>query len=129
MPGKAAARVGDKMKQDAPHCHAPIHPAAPVPTPVAHPALPLDILPPCSTNVKIDKKGAARQTDKSKPCMLASCVPGGPGMISMGSATVKINMLAAARAGDMTSHVSCVAPIPSPVGKILPPCSNTVKIG
>ena len=50
-------------------------------TPAAHPALPLDIIPPCSPNVKYDNKAAARQTDMSKPCMLASCVPGGPGMI------------------------------------------------
>ncbi|MGE3164083.1 MAG: PAAR domain-containing protein [Planctomycetota bacterium] len=129
MAAKAAARVGDKMKQDAPHCHAPIHPAAPTPTPVAHPALPLDIMPPGSTNVKIDKKAAARMTDKSKPCMLPSCVPAGPGMIAKASGTVKINMLGAARAGDMTSHPACAAPIPSPVGKILPPCSSTVKFG
>lgn len=129
MGAKAAARVGDKIKQMAPHCHAPIHPAAPVPTPTPHGALPLDILPPCSTNVKIDKKGAARQTDKSKPCMLPSCVPAGPGMIVKASTSVKINMLGAARAGDMTAHVSCVAPIPSPTGKVQPPCSNTVKFG
>ena len=32
--------MGDMVKQDAPHCHAPIHPAALVPTPVPHPALP-----------------------------------------------------------------------------------------
>lgn len=124
-----AARQGDMMKQDAPHCHAPIHPAAPVPTPVPHPALPLTIIPPCSTNVKVNSKGAARQTDKSKPCMLPSCVPAGPGMIAKASMTVKINMLGAAREGDMTSHVACVAPIPSPVGKVIAPCSTNVKIG
>ena len=27
-----AAAQGDMMKQDAPHCHAPIHPPGPVPT-------------------------------------------------------------------------------------------------
>jgi len=129
MGGKAAARVGDKMKQDAPHCHAPIHPAAPTPTPAAHPALPLDIMPPGSTNVKVDKKAAARQTDKSKPCMLASCVPAGPGMIAKASMTVKINMLGAAREGDLSAHPACVAPIPSPTGKILAFCSQTVKMG
>jgi len=129
VPVKAAARVGDKVKQDAPHCHAPIHPAAPTPTPVAHPPLPADILPPGSLNTKIDKKAAARMSDKSKPCMLPSCVPAGPGMISKGSTNVKINMLAAARDGDMTAHTSCVAPIPSPTGKIIPMCSQTVKMG
>ncbi|MGA2496122.1 MAG: PAAR domain-containing protein [Tepidisphaeraceae bacterium] len=127
--GKAAARVGDMMKQMAPHCHAPIHPAAPVPTPVAHPALPLAIIPPGSVTTKIDNMPAARQTDKSAPCSLPSCVPAGPGMISMGSATVKIDMLGAARMGDPTAHASCVAPIPSPTGQIQPPCSATVKIG
>lgn len=129
MGGKKAARVGDKIKQTAPHCHAPIHPAAPTPTPVAHPALPLDILPPGSTNVKMDRKAAARMTDKSKPCMLPSCTPAGPGMIAKGSTSVNINMLGAARAGDMTAHTSCVAPIPSPTGKIMPMCSDTVKVG
>ena len=39
--GNPAARLGDMMKQDTPHCHAPIHPPAPTPTPVPHPALPL----------------------------------------------------------------------------------------
>jgi len=133
MPGKPAARAGDKIKQDAPHCHAPIHPPAPTPTPAPHPALPLDIIPPCSPNVKIDKKAAARQSDMSKPCMLPTCVPGGPGMISKASMTVKINMLGAAREGDLTAHTSCVlvppAGAPSPTGKIVLPCSSTVKIG
>ena len=126
--GKAAARVGDMMKQDAPHCHAPIHPPAPVPTPVAHPALPLTIVKGAST-VTIGKKPAARVSDTSVPCTLPGCVPGGPGMVAVGSATVFIEKLPAARVGDMTSHTSCVAPIPSPVGKILPPGCPTVLIG
>jgi hypothetical protein len=29
----------------------------------------------------------------------------------------------------VTSHPACVAPIPSPTGKIMPPCSATVMIG
>ena len=29
-----AARMGDQVLQDSPHCHAPIHPAAPTPTAV-----------------------------------------------------------------------------------------------
>ena len=89
--GSPAARVGDQVLQDAPHCHAPIHPAAPVPTPVPHPALPLAII-----------KGA--------PNVLIGGQP-------------------AARVSDMTAHASCVAPIPSPVGKILPPGCPTVLIG
>jgi len=46
-----------------------------------------------------------------------------------GSATVMICGLPAARVGDMTSHPSCVAPIPSPVGQIMPPGCPTVMIG
>lgn len=124
-----AARVGDKMLQTAPHCHAPIHPPAPTPTPAPHPALPLDIMPPGAATVTIGGAAAARMSDMSKPCSLPTCAPGGPGMISKGSATVTIMKLAAARAGDDTAHTSCVAPIPSPTGKIMPPCCTTVIIG
>lgn len=126
--GKPAARMGDQMLQTAPHCHAPIHPPAPVPTPVPHPGLPLAIIK-GAPNVMIGKMPAARATDMSAPCMLPGCVPGGPGMISLGSTTVLIGKLPAARAGDMTLHSSCVAPIPSPTGKILPPGCPTVLIG
>jgi uncharacterized Zn-binding protein involved in type VI secretion len=125
----AAARVTDMMKQDAPHCHAPIHPPAPVPTPVAHPALPLTIIPPGAPTVLIGNMPAARATDMSGPCTLPTCVPAGPGMIAKGSATVLIANLPAARSGDMTAHSSCVAPIPSPTGSIQPPCCTTVSIG
>ena len=124
----AAARLGDLIKQDAPHCHAPIHPAAPVPTAVPHPALPLAIITGAPT-VMIGGQPAARTTDQSAPCVLPGCVPGGPGMIALGSATVMIGGMPAARVNDMTSHVACVAPIPSPTGKILPPGCPTVMIG
>ncbi len=124
-----AARLSDMMLQTAPHCHAPIHPPAPVPTPVPHPAMPLAIIPPCAPTVLIGGMPAARVSDKSVPCMLVPCVPGGPGMIAMGSMSVMISNLPAARMGDMTAHSACVAPIPSPVGKIMPPCCPTVMIG
>ena len=88
---KPAARMTDMVLQEAPHCHAPIHPAAPVPTPVPHPCLPLTII--------------------------------------KGEATVLIGNMPAARAGDMTAHTACVAPIPSPTGKVLPPGCPTVLIG
>lgn len=123
-----AARLGDLIQQDAPHCHAPIHPAGPVPTPVAHPALPLAIIKGAGT-VMIGGAPAARVGDTSAPCSLPGCVPGGPGNIAMGSATVMIEGVPAARVNDMTAHSSCVAPIPSPVGKILPPGCPTVMIG
>jgi len=126
--GQPAARMNDQVLQAAPHCHAPMHPAAPVPTPAPHPALPLQIIK-GSPNVMIGKQPAARVTDMTKPCTLPGCVPGGPGIIMKGSATVMINKLPAARAGDMTQHAACVAPIPSPVGNIIPPCCPTVMIG
>jgi uncharacterized Zn-binding protein involved in type VI secretion len=123
-----AARIGDQILQEAPHCHAPIHPAAPVPTPTPHPAMPLAIVK-GQPNVLIGNMPAARVTDMSQPCMLAGCVPGGPGMVAKGSATVFIGGMPAARVGDMTLHSACVAPIPSPAGKILPPGCPTVMIG
>lgn len=124
-----AARVGDMVKQDAPHCHAPIHPPAPVPTPSAHPALPLAIIGPGAATVMIGKKPAAILGDKTAPCTLPSCVPGGPGMLLKGSSTVMITKKPAIRVGDMTTHSACVAPIPSPTGKVLKPGCPTVKIG
>jgi uncharacterized Zn-binding protein involved in type VI secretion len=123
-----AARLGDMMKQDTPHCHAPIHPPAPVPTPVPHPGLPLTIVSSCCMTVMIGKSPAATVSSMSTPCTLPSCVPAGPGMVSMGSGTVMIGKKPAARNNDMTAHSSCVAVIPSPVGKITGPGCTTVII-
>ena len=124
-----AARMGDMIKQDAPHCHAPIHPPAPTPTPVAHPALPLTIVSATVATVLIGNQPAAVVGSGSTPCMLPSCVPNGPGMISKGSATVMIGFMPAARVNALTSHPGCVAPIPAPVGKVMSPGCPTVKIG
>lgn len=124
-----AARVNDMVLQTAPHCHAPIHPPAPTPTPIAHPPMPLSIMPPGAPNVMISNAPAARATDMTRPCSLIGCVPAGPGVIAQGSGTVLIANIPAARLGDMTNHATCVAPIPSPTGKILPPCAPTVIIG
>ena len=63
------------------------------------------------------------------PCTLPGCIPNGPGIIAKGSATVLIGGLPAARINDLTTHPGCVAPIPGPVGKILPPGCPTVLIG
>ncbi len=126
--GQPAARLGDMVLQAAPHCHAPIHPAALVPTPVPHPALPLPIIIGSAT-VMIGGKPAARLTDTTKPCSLPACVPGGPGIIAKGSESVTINGLPAARIGDTTSHPACIAPIPSPTGQVMPPGCLTVLIG
>lgn len=124
-----AARFGDKMKQDNPHCHAPIHPPAPVPTPVAHPPLPWTIVSLCAPTVMINNKQAAVVGSMSTPCMLPSCVPNGPGIIAKGSTSVFHGGLPAARKDDITTHPGCVAPIPGPTGKVIAPCSTDVIIG
>lgn len=125
----AAARMTDKIKQDNPHCHAPIHPPAPTPTPLAHPPLPWTIVSACAPTVFIDNLQAAVVGSISTPCTLPSCVPNGPGVISKGSAVVFHCSLPAARANDLTAHAGCVAPIPAPTGKVMPPCSTKVDIG
>lgn len=124
-----AARMTDKAMHDAPHCHAPIHPPGPVPTPMPHPPIPIDIMLNCVPTVLINSLPAAVVTSQTLPCMMASCVPAGPGMVAKGSATVLIGNMPAARMGDMVAFASCIAPIPSPTGKIIPPCSPTVMIG
>ena len=77
----------------------------------------------------IDNLPAAVVTSQTIPCHMAPCIPAGPGLVAKGSATVLIGNLPAARAGDMVAFPTCVAPIPSPTGKIIPPCSTTVMIG
>ena len=123
-----AARVGDMVRQDMPHCHAPIHPPAPVPTAIPHPCLPLNIITGMFT-VLIGNQPAAIVGSTTTPCILPGCVPGGPGLVTMGSTSVLIGSMPAARVNDMTTHATCVAPIPAPVGKILPPGCPTVIIG
>jgi uncharacterized Zn-binding protein involved in type VI secretion len=126
--GTPAARLGDFVMHDAPHCHAPIHPPAPVPTPMAHPPQPIAILGGCRT-VLIAGMQAARMTDTTAPCQPPTCVPGGPGVIVRGSMTVLIGNLPAARIGDTVSFAGCVGPIPCPTGKVFPPGCPTVLIG
>ena len=126
--GQPAARITDKVLQEGPHCHAPIHPAALVPTPMPHPPMPLPIVSGSST-VTIGGLPAARLTDQTQPCMIPACVPGGPGIIGKGSATVTIDKLPAARLMDMTQHPACVGPIPGPTGTIVGPGCPTVLIG
>ena len=126
--GKPAARLGDMVLQDGPHCHAPIHPPAPSLTPVPHPPLPLTIIKGQPT-VLIGGMPAARVMDMTLPCMLPGCVPAGPGQIVLGGFTVLVGSMPQARVGDMTMHSSCVAPIPGPTGKILPPGCPTVMVG
>lgn len=116
--GKAARAQQDKMKHDNPHCHAPIHPAAPVPTPQPHSCQEHLIVKGAAT-VMTNGKPAVRVTDMSIPCDgEKACVPGGPGIVVKGSMTVMIEMLPAARANDICAFAACIAPIPSPTGKI-----------
>jgi uncharacterized Zn-binding protein involved in type VI secretion len=125
-----AARMGDKVKHNNPHCHAPIHPPAPTPTPQPHSCSqghPLMMN--CAPTVMINSMQAATVTSQTIPCIEVPCVPGGPGLVAMGAFTVLIGNLPAARKNDMTAHSSCVAPIPAPVGKIDDSCSSDVKIG
>ena len=121
-----AARMADAVKQISPHCHAPIHPAAPVPTPVPHSPLPLKITGSTAMSVLINNRPAATLTSTTEICMLPSCVPAGPGVIAQGSSTVFIEGLPAARKGDLTAHSTCVAPIPGPAGKIIEGSANVI---
>ena len=77
---KNAVTLGNMLKQPGPHCHGAIH-GGPVPVPIPHPGLPLTIAE-GKPMVKIGGKPAATVLCKSAPCMLPSCIPGGPGMIS-----------------------------------------------
>ena len=128
--GMPAARMGDMVLQDAPHCHAPMHPGPP-PVPIPHPAVPLAIIK-GAPNVMIGGQPAARATDNTAPCILPTCVPAPPplGMIAKASLTVMIGGLPAARINDLTAHPTCtIPPFVSPTGKILPPGCPTVLIG
>ena len=111
--GQPAARVGDTVLQDGPHCHANIHPAVLTATPAPHPPMPLPIVK-GSPTVTIGGQPAARVGDETDPCDIPACVPGGPGIIAKGSATVSINGQPAARVGDTTAHEVCIGPIPGP---------------
>jgi uncharacterized Zn-binding protein involved in type VI secretion len=123
-----AARAGDTVLNDRAHCHAPIHPPAPVPTPLAHPPQPLAILTGCQT-VNIGGMPAARVGDRTLPCAPPGCIPAGPGTVARGSATVTIGGQFAARVGDIVSFPACIGPIPSTTGKVLGPGCPTVTIG
>ena len=121
--------MGDLTLHDLPHCHAPIHPPAPVPTPVPHPPIPFPIVGGCVPTVLIGGLPAAVVGAMTQPCLVPPCVPGGPGIIAKGSMTVMFGGRPAARIGDLVTFATCVAPIPSPTGKILPPGAPTVIIG
>lgn len=95
--GKPASRMGD------------MHVCPMITVLVPHVGGP--ILPLCSPNVFTGKLPQARTTD------LCVCV-GPPDMIALGSTTVLVNKLMAARVGDMTAH-----------GGTIVGCCPTVIIG
>jgi uncharacterized Zn-binding protein involved in type VI secretion len=122
----------DKIMHDSPHCHAPIHPAAPVPTPVPHPCTTHQILLQTAPTVIVNNLPMATVTSNTPTCEgeKAGCIPGGPGIIVKGSSTVFANNgLPVARLGDIVAFATCVGPIPGPTGKIIPPCSPNVIVG
>jgi uncharacterized Zn-binding protein involved in type VI secretion len=121
--------IGDNALHDSPHCHAPIHPPAPTPTPVPHPPIPLSLIGPPVPTVMAGSKPVLTVTGNTIPCMIPPCVPGGPGMIAKGSMTVLTGGKPTARVTDMVAFTSCVAPIPSPTGKIIGPGVPTVLVG
>ncbi len=136
--GFPASIKGDMVLQTPPvHCHK-LHklPGPPPPGFIMLP-IPLPVAPPMkmeathAKKVKIGGKEAIRVGDKTKDDNMPGCpkAKGGPGEVSNGSQTVKIEGKFAARVFDMTKHSACTAPIPAPVGKIMGPGCATVMIG
>jgi uncharacterized Zn-binding protein involved in type VI secretion len=124
-----AARQTDNVLHDMPHCHAPIHPPAPTPTPLPHPPMPLMLMQGVVPTVLINNLPAAVVTTQTIPCSIPGCVPGGPGIVILGSMSVITGGFPAARMGDPVAFPTCIGPIPGPTGKIIPPCSPNVIIG
>ena len=125
--GSPAARIGDYVRHDTPHCHASIHGAPPALGPMAHAPQSLAIIS-GSPDVKIGGQPAVRQGDQTAPCIPPGCVPGAPGQILVGSLTVKIGGKAAARVGDMVLYAGCAGPIPCTTAKVVLGSPN-VNIG
>jgi uncharacterized Zn-binding protein involved in type VI secretion len=119
-----AARLTDHVRHDQPHCHA-VHGTSPCP----HPPVPHQLVTNGAPTVRINGLPAATLASTSEPCSKLGCVPSAPGVVARGSARVLFDGRPAARAGDLVHHAGCVAPVPSPTGTILPPCSPNVVIG
>lgn len=127
-----AAILGAKAKHNGPHCHAPIHPPAPVPTPMPHPCSQgHPIVLNCAATVMINNKPAVTVMSQTPTCAgeQAGCIPGGPGMVTLGCFTVLVCNMPAGRKDDMVMFPSCVGPVPMPIAKIDSGCSTDVKIG
>lgn len=91
--------------------------------------MPLPIVSAVIPTVLINNLAAAVVTSQTQPCLLPTCVPAGPGFVFKGSMSVFTGGLPAARLNDIVNFPTCVAPIPSPFGKIIGPCSPNVIIG
>ena len=135
MGSKPQSVIGDMIKQTGTHCHAPIHPPAPAPTPMAHPGIPmaLTFVPTACMTVMVGNMPAVTKTTLTlsgpMPCT-AACLPLGVGMVKSGSGTVKMESKDAARVNDPTDHPSCKGPIPDASGgKIMGPGCMTVMTG
>ena len=129
--GQPAARKGDQVIATDIHIVMIPSPGGPVPTPLPHPFAGLldgDL----SSDVRI--MGADAATQGSTATNTPAHIPqGGPfqktpadkGTIQRGSATVRINGKAAARAGDPA--MTCNDPADQPVGQVV--AAGTVRIG
>jgi uncharacterized Zn-binding protein involved in type VI secretion len=94
-----------------------------------HPPIPFPLTLNCVMTVMIANQPAAVVGSQTTPCIMPSCIPGGPGIVGpAGSTKVMIGGRPAARVGDMVQFAACVGPIPGPVGKIMPPGAPTVII-
>jgi uncharacterized Zn-binding protein involved in type VI secretion len=119
-----AARLTDRVLHDQPHCHA-VHGTAPA----LHPPAPHQLVGNPAPTVRINNLPAATLGSVSEPCSHVGCAPNGPGVVARGSAKVVIDGQPAARVGDLVHHAGCVAPVPSPTGRIVGPGSPNVIVG
>ena len=69
--------------------------------------------------VKIAFMPAACFLSQTNQCMLSGCSPGGPGKLILGSFKVFYAGKPAARMIGITLHMSCLAPIPGPLGLVI----------
>jgi uncharacterized Zn-binding protein involved in type VI secretion len=124
--------MGDKVQATDTHVIMVSSPGGPVPTPTPHPFMGT-IISGTSNDVMIQNLAAA--TVNSVAMNIPPHVPLGPGpfmkppsnqgVVIMGSSSVMIDSLPAARAGDTVQ--TCNDPVDLPVGKII--ASSTVMIG
>ena len=111
-----ASRKMDMVLQILPvHCHMPHPPGVPIP----HPAQLYKFESALAEKVKIAFMPAACFLSQTNQCMLSGCSPGGPGKLILGSFKVFYAGKPAARMIGLTLHMSCLAPIPGPLGLVI----------